>query len=214
MWWKALTFAELEPTENNLRRIVLCLGGFHTEMNFFERIGYLMDSSGLQEVLELIYAPNAVIHMLSGKAIARAVRVHFIVDAALNTLMLRKVFNVPLPCHTEASENNDSDTAESDSVETDDVDNSLYLDKARTFYEQLMSGNISAEEAYSSNILAKAVIRNFKGNSRVCEDILQNFSFVGPVHKHDQHFTQIHQSRMHRKLRVTFAVHPSHASIH
>jgi len=83
LWWKALTIVELEPTESNLRRIVLCLGGFHTEMNFLECIGYLMDSSGLQEVLELIYAPNAVIHMLSGKAIARAVRVHFIVDAAL-----------------------------------------------------------------------------------------------------------------------------------
>ena len=27
-------------------------------------------SFGLQEMLELIYAPNAVVHMLSGKAIA------------------------------------------------------------------------------------------------------------------------------------------------
>jgi len=54
--------------------------------------------------------------------------------------MLRKVFNVPLSCHTEA----DSDIADSDSVVTDDVDNSQYLDKARTFDAQLMSGNISA----------------------------------------------------------------------
>ena len=108
-------------------------------------------------MLKLIYAPSTVIHMLSGKAIARAVRAHFIVDAALNALMLRKVFNVPLPCHTEAPESNDSDNdeaADSDSVETDDVDNSQYLDEARTFYE-LMSGNISAEEAYSSNVLEK-----------------------------------------------------------
>jgi len=50
--------------------------------------------------------------MLSGKAIARAVRVHFIVDAALYALVLRKLFNVPLPCHTEAPENNDSDNDE------------------------------------------------------------------------------------------------------
>jgi len=102
-------------------------------MNFLGCIGHLRDSSGLHEVLELIYAPNAIIHMLSGKAIARALRVHCIIDAALNTLMLRKVFNVPLPCHTEAPESNDSDNdeaADSDSAETDDVDNSQYLDEA------------------------------------------------------------------------------------
>ena len=54
-----------------------------------------MASSGLQEMLELIYAPNAVVHMLSGKAIAPAIRVHFIVDVALNALMLKSVFNAP-----------------------------------------------------------------------------------------------------------------------
>ena len=47
-----------------------------------------MAASDLQELLELIYAPNAVVHMLIGKAIARAVRGHFIVDAALNVLIL------------------------------------------------------------------------------------------------------------------------------
>jgi len=45
--------------------------------------------------------------MLTGKAIARAVLTHFIVDAALNALMLRGVLNAPLPCHTEASESYD-----------------------------------------------------------------------------------------------------------
>ena len=39
--------------------------------------------------------------MLSGKAIARAVRAHFIVDAALNALILRRVLNAPLPCQPE-----------------------------------------------------------------------------------------------------------------
>ncbi len=56
-----------------------------------------MASSGLQEMLELIYAPNAV-DMISGKAIARAVCAHFIVDAVLNALILKRVFNVLLPC--------------------------------------------------------------------------------------------------------------------
>ena len=98
LWWKALMIIESEPEESDLREIVLRLGGFHTEMSFLGSIGHLMDSSGLQEMLESIYAPNAVIHMLSGKAIARAVRGHFIVDAALNALMLHSGFNAPLPC--------------------------------------------------------------------------------------------------------------------
>ena len=115
----------------------MCLGGFHTEMNFLGCIGHLMDSSGLQEMLESIYAPNAVVHMLSGKAIARAVYAHFIVDAALNALILRRVLNAPLPCQPETPESKDDNNP--DIAETVDVGNSQYLDEARTFYEKLMS---------------------------------------------------------------------------
>ena len=95
LWWKALMIIKSEPMVSDLRGIILRLGGFHTEMSFLGCIGHLMASSGLQEMLELIYAPNAVVHMLSGKAIARALRAHFIVDAALNALMLKSVLNVP-----------------------------------------------------------------------------------------------------------------------
>ena len=42
-----------------------------------------MASSWLQEMLDLMYAPNAVIPMLSGKAIAQAVCAHLVVGAAL-----------------------------------------------------------------------------------------------------------------------------------
>ena len=142
---------ESEPMGSDLRGIVLHLGGFHTEMNFLGCIGHLMDSSGLQEMLESIYAPNAVVHILSGKAIARAVRAHFIVDAALNALILRRVLNAPLPCQPETPESNDDNDPHI--PETADVGNSQYLDEAHTFYEKLMSGDICAEEAYSSNVL-------------------------------------------------------------
>ena len=49
-----------------------------------------MAASGLQDSLELIYVPTAVIYMLTGKAIARAVRGHLIVDAALDALILAR----------------------------------------------------------------------------------------------------------------------------
>ena len=53
-----------------------------------------MHDSGLKETLETIYAPNAVTHILSGKAVSRAVRGHFIVDSALNVLVLPKAFGL------------------------------------------------------------------------------------------------------------------------
>ena len=74
-------------------------------MSFLGCIGHLMAASGLQELLELIYTPNTVVHKLSGKAIARAVRGHFIVNAALNALILASVFNAPIPgCSETANE--------------------------------------------------------------------------------------------------------------
>ena len=53
-----------------------------------------MHDSELKETLETIYAPNAVTHILSGKAVSRAVRGHFIVDSALNPLVLSKAFGL------------------------------------------------------------------------------------------------------------------------
>ena len=67
------------------------------EMSFLGSIGYLMAGSGLRDVLELIYASNDVDHILTGKAIAHAVRGHFIVDAAVNALLYSATFGVPIP---------------------------------------------------------------------------------------------------------------------
>ena len=139
---------ESKPEESDLRGIVLRLGGFHTEMSFLGSIGHLMDSSGLQEMLESIYAPNAVVHMLSGKAIARAVRGHFIIDAALNALMLHSGFNAPLPCQP-MSYSSDNEAYAEAPTKNQDVDEALKL------YEKLMAGEISAKEVCSSNALER-----------------------------------------------------------
>ena len=60
LWWKALMIIMSAPLDSDLREIVLRLGGFHTEMIFFACIGSFMAGSGLKEILEMIYAPNAV----------------------------------------------------------------------------------------------------------------------------------------------------------
>ena len=63
-----------------------------------------MAASGLQELLELIYVPNAVVYLLNGKVITWAVR-NFIIDSALNALIVASIFNVPVPGGSEMGNN-------------------------------------------------------------------------------------------------------------
>ena len=97
LWWKAWTIITNEPQDSNLKSVVLGSGGLHTEMSYLGCIGCLMENSGLSEALEVVYGSNAVKHMLSGKAVARARRDHFLVDAALNIILIADALQVPLP---------------------------------------------------------------------------------------------------------------------
>ena len=63
-----------------------------------------MKGSGIENLLQVIYASNTVDHILSGKAVSRAVRGHCIVDASLHSLLAAKVIGVTLP-----AENTDPD---------------------------------------------------------------------------------------------------------
>ena len=92
LWLKAVEIIKAKSVN-----IVCRLGGFHTMMSFMGSIGSMMKGSGLEEALETVYGPNAVAHMMSGKAVSRALRGHFLVEAALvNKLML-----AVLPCQEE-----------------------------------------------------------------------------------------------------------------
>ena len=64
LWWKAFLITATKHPNSDLRNILLCLGGFHTEMSLLGSIGQLMAGSRLQKLFELMYAPNAVVHML------------------------------------------------------------------------------------------------------------------------------------------------------
>ena len=146
LWWKALMIILTEPIGSGLRDIVLHLGGFYTEMSFLGCIGHLMAASGLQELLELIYAPNAVVHMLSGKAISQAVRGHLIVDVALNTLVLAHMFNMPVPGCPNA-ENEETDVV----VGLPELhEHSTDLEEAGIFYEKQMHGLVSVDQVCRS----------------------------------------------------------------
>ena len=100
LWWKAVSTVNDEPPESDLKKVVLRLGAFHTQMSFLGSIGRLMKGSGLQEVLELIYADNAVSHILHGKAVQRTIRGHFLVNTALDALLFAKEYKIPLEAET------------------------------------------------------------------------------------------------------------------
>jgi hypothetical protein len=76
LWLKATGII----AESNLENVAR-LGGYHTVMSFLGAIGKTMKGSGLEELMAEVYAENSVEHMLSGKAVSRALRAHFLIES-------------------------------------------------------------------------------------------------------------------------------------
>lgn len=151
LYWKAFLIISNEPAESPLKKIVLLLGGFHTIMSFLGCIGSLMEDMGLQETFETIYAANSVTHMMSGKAFSRAVRGHFIVDNALNTLLAKE--SVPQILN-EAREM------------TDDWND--MLSKLDDLYKNVFSGHIKLDDAILNEALKSAKEKFEEVKQRLC----------------------------------------------
>ena len=60
-------------------------------MNVLGAIGHLMNGSGIRNLLEVIYGGNAVTHILTGKAVYRAVRSYILLDNCLNYIIIDKI---------------------------------------------------------------------------------------------------------------------------
>ena len=60
--------------------VVLILIGFHTMMSFVDSTGVLMNGSGLSECSETEFRTNTIRKIMDGKAISRAVCVHFLIE--------------------------------------------------------------------------------------------------------------------------------------
>ncbi|EDO33944.1 predicted protein [Nematostella vectensis] len=128
LYWKALTIIENEPEDSELRPIVLRLGALHLHMSFLGSIGHLMAGSGLKDVFELIYAKNAVTHMLTGKAISRAIRGHLLVNSALNAMLASKTYDITLPTKSNEVKDPASDPQQDAASPLDTVDAELQLE--------------------------------------------------------------------------------------
>ena len=56
----------------------------------------LMTGSGFDSILKLVNAENIVPHLMSGKAIARAIGGYILVAAVLHAIMVSCMFNSPI----------------------------------------------------------------------------------------------------------------------
>ena len=63
--------------------IVARLGGFHILMSYFGAIGKVMKGSGIEKLFNELSAENTVQHIISSKAVSRALRVHLLAESAL-----------------------------------------------------------------------------------------------------------------------------------
>ena len=128
-----------EGGENNLFRISkrsLSFRWFPLVDEFLGSTGSVMSGSGLEDALECCYGPNAVTHMLTGKAFARAVRGHFLTEAALMVLLMNLVV--------------DSDNSESDFNQED-------RDCLMDFYHAVEEKQVGFSESRCSEALNKFI---------------------------------------------------------
>ena len=64
------------------------MGGMHRAMNFMGDIGHIMESSGFEDILveANVYGSSTVQHAMKGKAYNRGVRIHKLMNEAMNRL--------------------------------------------------------------------------------------------------------------------------------
>lgn len=129
--------------------IVCRLGGFDTMISYLGSLGKMMEGSGIEEVFATIYAEKVVPHCMSGKAVSRAVRGHFTVDAVLWSLLTSNLFS------------NDPDSTEKLSA--------FEKESLELVLKKVHDGTCTSEEIESNEILLRITeeVRNLK--MVVCE---------------------------------------------
>ena len=141
-------------------------------MSFIGSIGHLMAGSGLQELLETIYADNAVTHMLTGKAIQRAFRGLILVDSALSAMLVSDEFNVKAPCIGPAQDitemEDESSTAlpdqivhEAETIRSGDTGETTPTDieAVGNLFDEVLTGKVTVEEVRVSQELTRKIER-------------------------------------------------------
>ena len=69
-------------------------------MNLLGAIETLMEGTDLKNILETVCAENAVVYMMTGKAVQRALRGHLLVDKCLHSQLIKEVVKDNLEIQT------------------------------------------------------------------------------------------------------------------
>ena len=85
---------------------------------------------------------------MSGKAISRAVRVHLLLDAVLNGLLLSKPMDVPLPCAAGVEQNDSESSDKTPSTNSD-------MKAGESLYDELMVMTKDAEEVANDEAITR-----------------------------------------------------------
>ena len=86
LWHKAMMIKKKKNLD-----VTIMLGNFHTQMSFLCAIGYVMQNSGIKQILSLVYAENSVDKMLAGKSYERAMRAHDLLSSCLKIIVMEQV---------------------------------------------------------------------------------------------------------------------------
>lgn len=152
--------------------------------------------------------------MMSGKALSRATRGHFLVDSALHALLMSKICPAAIPESVNSGSAADKEK-EADEVIPDDeiVDETDYsnmlvysspvldidrLTHLTMMYEQLEEKKINRKDICSNDSL-KEVDQKINELREKAEKS-QNSCLMVPIHGHDFNITAVHSSRKNRRL--------------
>lgn len=88
IWLKAVDIIK----QANLS-VIPRLGGFHLLKSYLGSIGNIMEDSGLLEIIQLIYPGSTTAsHILDGGCFDKAIRAHFLIDAAIYQHTMKHAF--------------------------------------------------------------------------------------------------------------------------
>ncbi len=152
--------------------------------------------------------------MLSGKAVERAIRGHFLVDAALNAMLMSKAFHIDLPVTNHVSDSTEhvayfeSESQDSNILvqpifcETEaDVHRPL-LEQLAKIYNDLIAGNVEVTDVQTSPI-----IQSFCDILSALKNLLQTSrnSKLWFQYRHDGYRKKVPKSRKNGQLETTSA---------
>ena len=156
LWWKATLIIDAENADSSLKSVVLRLGAFHAQMSFLGSIGHIMAFSGLEGLLGTIYASNSATHIMSGKAVNRAMMAHCLVETALGFILLNDDFPELLKklqdtnrCSSENTESADLETYNSEASTMAEISTPDYIENLIQKMDSLLAGDINPHEDMS-----------------------------------------------------------------